>query len=493
LKANKFEYLIAVLAGAAMPLAFAPFGFYPVAILSLAVLFALVLDKSAACAFRIGLIYGLGYFGVGISWLQISIHQFGLPVLAFSVSMTILFILVIALFPAFTVYVTARFFRKENKRDRIIVLPLIWVIFEWIRSWLFTGFPWLTVGYSQIDGPLSGYAPVAGIYGVSLMVAVSAALLVLLWVEYKKALFSVLSILIMIWGVGFLLKHAEWTAPKSGNLQVTIIQGNVAQEIKWLPEQRQTTLDLYTHLSEPYWDKAALIIWPETALPAFARDIPEFLDALAKRARNSKTDLILGLPVSDPKSGKYYNSVIAFGSEVDVYHKRHLVPFGEYLPLEKYLDPVLKFLSIPMSRFSAGNSDKALIKTTSHAIGISVCYEDVFGEEVITGLPEADFLVNLSNDAWFGDSFAPHQHLEMARMRALETGRYMVRSTNTGISAIIDPKGRITYQAPQFEVATLAANVQSYSGATPYVRIGNLPAILFCFVIATIIFIRIPR
>ncbi len=485
------EVLIALIAGALMPLAFAPFGLYPIAILSLAALFYLCLEKTPSRSFKIGLVYGLGYFGVGISWLQISIHQFGLPVLAFSVLMTILFVLMIAVFPAFTTYFSSRFFQSNIRLKLVLIYPALWVIFEWVRSWLFTGFPWLTVGYSQIDSPLAGLGTVTGIYGVSFMVAISAGILVLLWLERRSAMILSLSTLLVIWAGSFLLKNISWTTPEKDEIKVAIIQGNVAQEIKWLPSQKQITLDLYSSLSEPYWDKVDLIIWPETALPAFAHDIPEFINQLKKRAEKSNTDLLLGLPVADPETGKYYNSVITLGNEVNIFKKHHLVPFGEYLPLKKFLDPVLQFLEIPMSNFSKGEEEKTLIKMSKYNIGISICYEDVFGEEVITGLPEADFLVNVSNDAWFGDSLAPHQHLEMARMRALETGRFMVRSTNTGISAIIDQQGQIIDQIPQFKVASLSASIKAYSGSTPYVRFGNMPIIIFCFLVLALTFIRV--
>lgn len=486
---NKF--LFALLAGAILPLAFAPFGFFPLAVVSLSAFFFLCLDTSANRAFKTGIAYSLGYFGVGVSWLQISIHQFGLPFLPFSISMTILFILVIAMLPALTAYSSVRFFKPsstDNRLKLLIILPTLWIIFEWVRSWVFTGFPWLTVGYSQIDSPLAGFAAITGIYGLSLIVAVSAGALALL-VHEKRWMLS-LTVIIPLWIGGFVLNTIEWTNQNDESVDVALVQGNVAQDIKWLPAQKQVTLDLYTRHSEPFWDKVDLIIWPETALPAFAHDIPDFLGTLQLRAEESNTDLLLGLPVADPETKKYYNAVISLGDELNVYKKAHLVPFGEYLPLRELLDPILQFLSIPMSNFSRGEANKTLIKTSKYDIGISICYEDVFGEEVITGLPDADFLVNVSNDAWFGDSLAPHQHLEMARMRALETGRYLVRATNTGVSAIIDQKGSVIKQIPQFEETTLTATIFTYSGATPYVKLGNLPIIIFCFIMVGFCFTR---
>lgn len=480
------NHLLALIAGSVMPLAFAPTGLYPVAILSLAVLFYLCLETSPGKSFITGLIYGLGYFGVGISWVQISIHQFGLPVLAFSVSVTIIFVLVIAIFPALTSWCAARYFMVSRRIKLLILLPVLWVIFEWVRSWLFTGFPWLTLGYSQIDSPLSGVGTVAGVYGISLFTAVSAGVVALLWVERQAAFKRAFMILLPVWAGAFVLKGIDWTQPEGEFIKVALIQGNVPQEVKWLPSHKQQTLDLYRELSTPFWGVSDLIIWPETALPGFAHELMEYLGSLKRHSETSGTDILIGLPVADPQTGRYYNALISLGPDRDkgmsIYRKRHLVPFGEYLPLEALLDPVLDFLHIPMSRFSPGDAQQARIETTNYQVGVSICYEDVFGEEVITGLPEADFLVNVSNDAWFGNSLAPHQHLEMARMRSLETGRYLVRSTNTGISAIIDQKGRVTERASQFEVATLTSVIRAYSGATPYVVFGNLPVVILCFI-----------
>jgi apolipoprotein N-acyltransferase len=236
---------------------------------------------------------------------------------------------------------------------------------------------------------------------------------------------------------------------------------------------------------EPYWGYE-LIIWPETAIPMFYHQALPVIEKLRELAQQHHTEFITGIPFMDPESKKYFNSVIVIGKTPDIYHKRHLVPFGEYLPFDHWLRPLLDFIQIPMSDFSAGHFAQPLIRAGGIPIGISICYEDVFGEEVIEALPQAQLLLNVSNDAWFGDSLAPHQHLQMARMRAMETGRYMLRATNNGISAIINEKGKIVAQLPQFEPRALSGRARLFSGATPYVLYGNKVIVILCFLMAVI-------
>ncbi len=464
------------------------------AVFSLTVLFVLLSDAESDQVFERSLVFCFGYFGVGVSWVQVSIHQFGLPVFAFSAAMTVAFVLVVSLVPALMLWFARRYIPCPRRLFLLILLPATWVLSEWVRSWLFTGFPWLALGYSQIDSPLGGVATVLGTYGVSAVISVIAGALALFWIEKRNATKLSLSILTPILLISFWLSFVSWTSPKGEPFNVAIVQGNVAQALKWEPEQRQKTLDLYWNLSEPLWDDVDVIIWPETALPAFAHDLQEYLDAVNAQANQTQTDILIGLPVANAKTGEYFNSLISFGpredGEMDIYHKRHLVPFGEYLPLKKWLDPILVFLKIPMSNFSRGESEQALISSSRHQIGVSICYEDVFGEEVISAMPQADFLVNVSNDAWFGNSLAPHQHLEMARMRALETGRFLVRSTNTGISAVIDPKGNVIDRIPQFETNTLVSTIQAYSGTTPYAFLGNWPVVIFTFASLVLLALR---
>ncbi|MDZ7734783.1 MAG: apolipoprotein N-acyltransferase [Gammaproteobacteria bacterium] len=264
--------------------------------------------------------------------------------------------------------------------------------------------------------------------------------------------------------------------------RVALVQGAVPQAIKWKPEQLRESMHLYYDLSRPFWKEADLVVWPETAIPAFADQLSDYLDVLREQAIALDTPLIAGLATRDQGDGHYYNSLLAIGAHEDIYHKRHLVPFGEYLPLKTLLQPLLSFLEIPMSDFSAGDAKRPLLDVGNLKAGVSICYEDTFGEEVIQALPDADFLINVSNDAWFGDSIAPHQHLQMARFRSLESGRYMLRSTNTGISAIIDHNGNVTARSPQFASDVLISKMRLYSGSTPYVITGNAAIIWICVI-----------
>jgi apolipoprotein N-acyltransferase len=304
-------------------------------------------------------------------------------------------------------------------------------------------------------------------------------LLVYVWQLRGRARVVALLAVLLLWICSGLLSLVEWSTPKDGPIRASLIQGNVPQNLKWRPEQRAPTIELYTRLSRQRWDRD-IVIWPETALPAYYHQAETFLQGLAAEARaGGGATLLMGLPVmADPVNGRYYNSVVRVGEPVQFYHKSHLVPFGEYIPLKALLGRLLDILRVPMADFSRGDEQQPLLEAAGQHIGVSICYEDAFGEEVIRGLPQASLLVNVSNDAWFGDSFAPHQHLQMARMRTLETARPMLRATNNGVSALIDHRGRVLATSPQFEVAVLDGEVQPRAGATPYVVMGNTPLIL---------------
>lgn len=473
---NLWGDLLALTVGGIATLAFAPFGFFPLAVLTLAVLFFLWRHSSPRRALWRGWLFGVGFMGTGASWIHISIDKFGGVGLPLAVAITVLFVVVLAIFPALAGWAANRFFPHGGWRKLVLVYPTSWLLLEWLRGWFLGGFPWLQMGYSQIESPLSGLAPLLGVLGISWVVALSAGLLAYGACTPRRWLYAVTAIA-LLWGASWLGGRFDWTQPAGEPMQVSLVQGNVAQEIKWLSGQRQPTLELYLSLTQAHWD-SDLIIWPETAIPAFYHQVKNgFLKRLGQEARTQETDLLIGIAVWDARSSAYYNSMVTVGAHQDIYHKRHLVPFGEYLPLKRLLAGILNFLQIPMSDFSPGEAEQAPLQAAGYKIGISICYEDAFGAEVITALPAAHLLVNASNDAWFGDSLAPHQHLEIARMRALETGRYLLRATNTGISAIIGPAGDIVARAPQFKTHVLTATVVPMTGTTPYVRTGNLAVV----------------
>ncbi len=465
--------LLAFAAGGLNVLAFAPFNLHPLALLGPALLFLLWLTTDPARAFRIGWSYGAGLLGFGVFWMHISIDQFGNVGTPLAIVVTLLFILLMALYYGMVGWLACRV-RGVGQTVRLLLLfPAVWVLTEWVRGWFLSGFPWLAQGYSQVDTPLSSYAPLLGVYGVSWVVVLCSALLLLLFLGDSRTRLKALGGICLLWLAGFGLQFHSWTEPDGEPLRVSLVQGNVAQSEKWKPEQLKPSLSRYVELTRQSW-KSDLVVWPETAVPAFAHQVEEaLLQPLEQEARQHGSSLLLGIPVWKQEGRRYYNAMLSLGSERDSYYKRHLVPFGEFMPLKSLLKPLIDWLRIPMSDFSSGMSTRPLINVAGLPAAISICYEDAFGEEVIQALPEALFLVNASNDAWFGDSLAPPQHLQIARMRSLESERFMLRSTNTGISAIIGPRGGIQGQSPSFQKHVLHGQITPLKGATPYVVVGN--------------------
>jgi len=478
-----FSKTLAFCSGAVAVLAFAPFSLSWVAPLSLTLLFGLWQSTTPSQAFKLGWWFGLGFMGFGVSWLYISIDQFGGIGLPLAIIITLLFVATIALFFGMAGGLGRWLCGSSKTTNLLLTLPAVWALTEWVRGWFLTGFPWLSMGYSQLDSPLQGAAPIAGIFGVSWLVALTAALMTLICSQLisapalrPKAIVKPLlgvGAIAMIWLAAHLLDKHHWTSPAGDPIKVTLIQGNIPQELKWEPSQFGSTMRLYTDLTRANWE-SDLIIWPETAIPAFYHRVKDdLLDPLEAEAQSHNTDLLVGIALQGSEDKSYFNAMVSLGKERDSYRKRHLVPFGEFLPLKWLLSPLIDFLHIPMSDFSAGDDSKTVLNLAGYPAGISICYEDAFGEEIIQALPEAAFLVNASNDAWFGDSLAPHQHLEIARMRALESGRYLLRATNTGISAIIGPKGEIQGLSAAFEKAVLTREITPMQGMTPYASIGN--------------------
>lgn len=476
---QRFAVLLLPASGALAVTAFAPLGWYPMACLALVPLFVLWQQDSPALALRHGLQFGLGFFGAGISWVFVSVHDYGHVPVAAAVPVTIALVLFLSLYPALLGFFLKRFLPQVSRPlPLLLAFPAGWALSEWLRGWLFSGFPWLSIGNSQIDSPLAGYAPVLGVFGTGWLVALSAALL--LGLRQRRGRVPSLLALVSIWAGGLLLEQIDWTSPRGEPLRVALVQGNIAQQDKWRPEKLLDSLSRYVDTSFEQTD-IDLIIWPETAIAAFYDQVSDdFIPYLEEKLHDSGSTLLTGIPVLDRGSWEYYNAVISLGGQRAFYYKRHLVPYGEYLPARWLFGTTLDALAVPNADFSSGNGDQPLLQAAGYPVATSICFEVVFGEEIIQALPEAALLVNVSNDAWFGRSLAPFQHLEMARMRARETGRPMLRATNTGISALIDYRGRITAQSPQFEAAVVKGVVEPRQGATPYVRWGNTPAVVLC-------------
>ena len=467
----------ALAAGAATVLGFAPFSLFPIAVVSLAILIETLHRGSPRSGFWRGYAFGLGLLGFGVFWIRISLNEFGNMDPWLANGLMVLFVAAMALYYGLVGWLTRRLASGPPWVPPLLLLPGLYVLLEWLRGWLLTGFPWLNLGYTQIQGPLAGFAPIAGVYGLSLLTALSGGLLWGLVRWGGSARIWAGAGLVALWMSGAGLQRLEWTEPAGEPFAATVVQANIPQATKWDPDARLAIMETYVDLTLAHLD-SELILWPETAIPDFLHEVRgALIEPLAERGRREGIEIALGIPVLEEETGRYYNGLVSIGSREDLYAKRHLVPFGEFMPFKSWLGPLVHAFEVPMSDFSRGDGAQPLLRVGNRIAGASICYEDAFPAELIQALPEAQFLINVSNDAWFGDSLAPHQHLEIARMRALETGRYLVRATNTGISAIIDHLGRVLVEVPSFVRGAVTTAVTPRAGATPYVLVGNWLAI----------------
>jgi len=453
-------------------LAFAPLGFFPLALLTFGLLAHFWIGATPRQAFWSGYAFGLGLFGAGVSWVYVSLHTFGAMPLPLAALATFLFCAFLALFPAVAGWLQARIPAQAAVRACLLI-PAAWTLIEWLRSWIFTGFPWLSVGYASVGWPLQGYAPLLGVFGLSFMTVSLGGMAWLLFQRQRLLVFATTFIAIIV--AGQALRHVHWTEPAGEPVSAALLQGNIEQDLKFRPERYAAILATYVRLAEGA--HAKLIVFPETSIPRFLDRIePEFLEQLAGVARRNGGDLLLGVPYRS-RSGEYFNSVISLGSSPpQAYHKSHLVPFGEFIP--PGFGWVLGVLQVPLSDFSRGGHDQAPIAAAGQRVAVNVCYEDAFGNEIARRVREATILVNVSNVAWFGDSLAPAQHLQIARLRAVETGRMHLAATNTGITAAIDRDGRVLARLPQYTEGRLEVSAQGYAGATPYASYADWPVVI---------------
>lgn len=492
---SRIRDLLSIIAGALITFAFAPCKLYLLAVIAPMILFALWQDTTPGNAFKRGWLFGLGMFGAGVYWIFISIHTFGNASIWLAGFFTACLIAILAIFPGLTGFILNRYFPNASRSRLFFAFPAIWVMLEWVRSWIFTGFPWLLLGYSQINSPLKGYASLIGVYGLSLLVLLSSSLLIQINADLKRkdyinGLYYFLT-LIAMWSAGAYLNTFSWTHPFGKPVKVSLVQGNIPQEIKWSAENVQASLDTYTNLSKPHWD-SRIVIWPESAITIPLQNAENFLDAIDRTAKKNKTAFITGVPVKVPDSQSYYNAVITLGNGTGVYLKHRLVPFGEYTPFHKQLNKLLDVLKIPMSDFIPATENQAPIMVDNINIATFICYEIAFPEMVLSRNGKINLLLTVSNDAWFGKSIAQAQHLEMAQMRAAESGRPVLFVSNNGITAFINAKGNIQSSAPPYVPYVLTDTVQPVVGITPWQSLGMDP-VLFLMVMLILFAIREQR
>lgn len=478
-------FLSLLLAGSVLALAFAPLSLWPLAILSPAYLLWVWqhprLTPSPRQALQWGIAYGLGLYGLGVSWVFISIHRYGNTDPPLAALLTGIFILVFALLTGLQGYLLKRFYRGNHLGFCLLGFPCLWVLFEWLRSVFLSGFPWLFLGYTQLTTALSGFAPIGSVYAVSLAVAFSAGVLIVLLHSSTRIKIMVSLGIISLWGGGYLLRTLTWTTPHLQETTISLVQANIEPSDKFIQQDPiQAVKRSYEKLSERHWGNH-LILWPENAIAYPLPYVNPYLTQLKNRAQARHTTLITGLQSLLPHTGEYYNSMIAVGNGRGIYHKRHLVPFGEYLPIEA-LRGIINFFDIPMSNFIPGPKEQSLLQAGDLKLAPLMCYEIAFPELVRETVKDADFLITLSEDGWFGDSWGPHQHLEIARMRALEMGRPLLRATTCGISAIIDANGQLVARSPQFQALVLQGSAKGRQGETPWQQIGLWPWLIFCLI-----------
>ena len=464
--------------GGLLPFAFAPFGIFPLAVLCPGMLFLLLdLAPTPAKCFKIGFSFGFAGFLGGLYWLYISLHTFGHAPLFVAIPLMLGTVAIMASYLGMLGWIYGKWFKHNGGALRyLVILPAAWVLLDWLRGWLASGFPWLSLGYSQTDTVLGGLAPIVGVFGITYLVVLIAGSIVFALRQPRYGWLSLL-VIVVIMSCGAFLRSVSFTSPVGPVVKASLIQGSISQDRKWLPEQFQPTLNLYRDLTRENWD-SDLIIWPEAAVPTFYRNVGGFLGPLLREARQHDSAILLGIPRRD--NDRFYNSVVALGQDrVSFYDKRHLVPFGEYFPVPKFVRNWMRLRNLPYSDYQSGDEDQQPLVLAGQRLGLTICYEDVFGEEQLSQLDRVTLLVNVSNDAWFGDSIAPHQHVQIARMRAMEAERFLLRATNTGVSAFVGPKGRLLSTSPQFETHVLNGEVQGLSGLTPYARLGNWLIVLW--------------
>jgi len=476
-------HLLALLAGAIFPLGLAPLDFWPLIPVSMALLLILLEGQTPRRAFLRAFLYGMGFHGVGVSWVYVSIHFYGDTPVWLAALGTLLFCAFLSLL-LFALPFWA-FRRWQMDRYALLTFPALWILLEWTKTWLLSGFPWLWAGYGFIDSPIAGLAPIVGALGLSLAAAVSAVLLRTIVKQEAPRRLPAMGALLVLWAGSWLLHDTVWTQPDLAQTrQVALVQGNIPQEQKWDPKYRKKIIDTYLDATRDNWN-ADLILWPEAAYPVFYHQALKTITKLDIEASERSVAIVSGVPRWEPQENgeqHYYNAVFVIGDGEGVYNKQKLVPFGEYVPLEDTLRGLLPFFNLPMSSFTAGAAEQVPLIAKGLRFSAYICYEIVYPELVRQQAKDKDFLITISNDAWFGHSWGPIQHFQMARMRALETGKYLLRGTNTGITAIIDHRGNVQSSIPAFQAGVLKGVLYGTQGVTPFVQYGQWPVLALALI-----------
>jgi apolipoprotein N-acyltransferase len=420
----------------------------------------------------LGFWFNAGTFAAGTYWLYISIHIFGAAPIWVAMLLMIALVAIMGLYHALLGYSVTRWLPATGAVRWFAGVPAAWLLIEWWRGWFLSGFSWLSLGYSQTDTWLAHFAPVVGVYGISAVLLLSAGAITALILGSKRVRVAAVIVLLAPWIAGALLGRVEWTHPSGPPVSVAIVQGAIPQDQKWLESNRQTTLDLYHDLTRKVLG-TRLIVWPESAPPDLANEIVPYIRDLYREARTHGSGLVFGVVRASDDAEQYFNSVLALDDKVSWYDKDHLVPFAEFFPVPGFVRSWLRLMSLPYSDFTRGGENQPPLPAGGLKLGVTVCYEDAYGSSMLEVLRQADALVNVTNDAWFGHSTARYQHIQIARMRALEADRFMLRAANDGVSAVIGPRGEVVARAPEFQPYVLKSTITPRTGLPPYAYVGN--------------------
>ncbi len=475
--------------GLALPLAFAPFEWWWLIPVLLSAWVLLWLGQTPRSAFKIGFAFGAGAFLTGTYWLYHSIHTIGNAPVALAVFLMLGLVAIMALYFGLTAMLTMRL-AAGSRIAAIVLFAPTFLLLEWLRGWVLSGFPWLSLGYALPGGPLAGWLPIGGIYLGSLVLLCVASALLMLLSSGRGARIAGASVIVVVAAASLFVSNARYVTPNAERFSARIAQLGLDQSLKWSPEQFQKTVQWYGQFVAEHRG-ADILLMPEVALPTVADRIEPYLARVGTLANEANSQLLLGI-LRRHEDGRVANALLSMrDGQRQWYEKRHLVPFGEYFPVPAFIREWMRLRDLPYADLAAGADSQTPIVVDGMTIATSICYEDAYAAEQLVFFPRAGFIVNVSNDAWFGDSIAPHQHLQIARTRSAESQRWQLRATNTGITAIIDAQGRVAARAPSFEPAVLAGSIETVSGHTPYTRVGNWPVLMFCF--AAIVSISVFR
>ncbi len=488
----RIRLALATAAGAALCGAFAPLNLWLLALLSPAVLMALWQQATPRHAAALGFCFNLGTFATGTYWLYISIHEMGDQPLWIALIVMAGLVFILASYGALLGWMVAAWLPSTGTLRWLVGLPAAWLLVEWFRGWFLTGFPWLSLGYSQTGTWMSGVAPVSGVYGVSaLLLLGSGALLCMALGSLRERLLGAV-VLVMIWVVPGLLLGIAWTHPAGSSVSVAIVQGAIPADEKWVEEHYDEQFDIYRDLTRSALGEQ-VIVWPEAAVPDTAQNLSDYLLARYHEANARQSALVVGVfRERAPENGgdpEIYNSLLTMDDQaVEWYDKQHLVPFTELIPGPAFARKWLAFMRLPFDGFTRGASDQPPVKAGPLVLLPAICYDDAYGSSNLHMLPAANALMTITNDGWFGRSTARYQHLQIAQMRAIETGRYLIRAANDGVSAIIGPDGRVRAAAPEFVRTVFRGSVVPMQGMPPYARFGNwLIVVLGTIVLAAVV------